>query len=356
MCLFVLRVYHDEKDAVFDYTCDNNLTTIFEIRLVGRHQPRHFSQVMREKGPERSGGLSPLSWRIEVLSSEDETNQCQGEISMTTSTNEKNTDGKGGYAKVHGLDMYYEIHGTGKPLVLIPGGLMTIGMMGQILPFLASTRQVIAVELQGHGHTADIDRTLTYEQMADDIAALIRHLGLDRADVFGFSAGGGVALQTAIRHPEVVRKLVVASAPSRSDGEYPEIRALMASFTGETSVLSPNREAYVRTAPKPEDWPQFVAKLRPLLTKDYDWAENVAAIQAPTLIVVGDADTVLPAHAVEMFGLLGGGKADGAMGNLSNAQLAVLPGTTHFSILARIDLLLAIITPFLDAPMPMATK
>ena len=152
---------------------------------------------------------------------------------MTTSTNERNTDGKGSYAEVNGLKMYYEIHGTGKPLVLLPGGLMTIGMMGQIVPDLARTRQVIAVEVQGHGHTADIDRPLTYEHMADDIAALIKHLGLERADVFGFSAGGNVALQTAIRHPDVVRKLVVASAPSKSDGEYPEIRALMASFNAE---------------------------------------------------------------------------------------------------------------------------
>ena len=121
--------------------------------------------------------------------------------------------GKGSYAEVNGLEMYYEIYGTGKPLVLLPGGLMTIGMMGQILPDLARTRQVIAVEVQGHGHTADIDRALTYEQMADDIAALITHLGLEHADVFGFSSGGGIALQTAIRHPEVVRKLVVASCP-----------------------------------------------------------------------------------------------------------------------------------------------
>ena len=273
---------------------------------------------------------------------------------MTTSTNDRNTVGKGSYAEVHGLAMYYEIHGTGKPLVLIPGGFMTIGMMGQVVPDLARTRQVIAVELQGHGHTADIDRPFTYEQMADDIAALIQHLGLERADVFGFSFGGGVALQTAIRHPEVVRKLVVVSAICKSDGVYPEILALMASFDAESSVLSPNREAYVRTAPKPEDWPQFVAKARPLLIEDYDWTQDVAAIQAPTLIVVGDADTVLPTHAVELFGLLGGGKADSAMGNLSNAQLAVLPGTTEFSMLARNDLLLAIITPFLDAPMPMA--
>src|SRR6266851_6984352 len=145
---------------------------------------------------------------------------------MTTHTNEKNMDGKGSYAEVNGLKMYYEIHGTGKPLVLLPGGLMTIGMMGQILPELARTRQVIAVEVQGHGHTADIDRPLTYEQVADDTAALIKHLGLECADVFGFSSGGGIALQTAIRHPEVVRKLVVASSPCKSDGEYPEIRML----------------------------------------------------------------------------------------------------------------------------------
>jgi len=276
---------------------------------------------------------------------------------MTKSTiehsNERSKDAKGRYASVNGLEMYYEIHGTGKPLVLLPGGLMTIGMMGQVLSSLAKTRQVIAVELQAHGHTADVDRQLTYEQMADDTAALIKHLGLERADVFGFSVGGGVALQTAIRHPAVVRKLVVVSAPCKSDGVYPEIHALEASFNPDAAFLSPMREAYVSIAPKPEDWPQLVTKMRSLLAEDFDWAQDVAAIQAPTLIVVGDADTVRPSHAVEMFGLLGGGKADGELGNLSIAQFAVLPGTTEFSLLSRTDLLLAIITPFLDAPMPM---
>src|SRR6266852_3840126 len=173
---------------------------------------------------------------------------------MTTIPKEKNTGGKGAYASVNGLGMYYEIHGTGQPLVVLPGGLMTIPMMGPIVPSLASSRQVIAVELQAHGHTSDIDRPLTYEQMADDVAALITHLGLERADVFGFSVGGGVALQTAIRHPEVVRRLVVASSPCKSDGEYPEIRALVASFDPDAAMLSPMREAYVSTAPEPEDW------------------------------------------------------------------------------------------------------
>src|SRR5437667_2875511 len=156
---------------------------------------------------------------------------------MTTIPNEKNTDGKGGYASVNGLGMYYEIHGTGQPLVVLPGGLMTIPMMGPILPSLAASRQVIAVELQAHGHTADIDRPLSYEQMADDVAALLTHLGLERADVFGFSVGAGVALQTAIRHSKLVRKLVVASVSFKSDGEYQEMKALEESFQAESSIL-----------------------------------------------------------------------------------------------------------------------
>jgi pimeloyl-ACP methyl ester carboxylesterase len=283
-------------------------------------------------------------------------------FSMTESTtrqpHERNKEGKGSYTSVYRLTMYYEIHGTGKPLVLLHGGLATIDMMfGQLLPPLAQTRQVIAVELQAHGHTADIERPLSFELMADDIAALIKHLGFEHADIFGYSLGGGVALQTAIRHPEVVRKLVLASAPYKRDGWYPEVLAGMASMNAEAAeamVGSPVHQAYVSVAPKPEDWSALVAKLSQLLRQDYDWSTAVAAIKAPTLLVIGDADSVRPAHAVEMFGLLGGGKADGAMGGLPQSQLAVLPGTTHFSILTRTDLLLPIITPFLDAPMPVA--
>jgi pimeloyl-ACP methyl ester carboxylesterase len=250
--------------------------------------------------------------------------------------------------------MYYEIQGAGEPLVVIPGGLMTIDMMGPLLPSLATTRRVIAVEPQGHGHTADTDRPLTYEHMADDIKALIKYVGLEHADVFGFSSGGGIALQTAIRHPHVVRKLVVASSPFRSDGEFPEIRALEASFHPDAPMLSPMRDAYVRSAPRPEDWPQLIAKIKQSLAEDCDWTELVGAIQTPTLIVLGDADTFPPAHAVELFGLLGGGTAASAMGGPQRAQLAILPGTTHFSFLAHSDLLVALIAPFLDAPMSMA--
>ncbi len=280
--------------------------------------------------------------------------------STTRHPHEMNKDGKGSYASVNGLNMYYEIHGTGKPLVLLHGGLATIDVLfGQLLPPLAQTRQVIAVELQAHGHTADIERPLSFELMADDIAALIKHLGLEQADLFGFSLGGGVALQTAIRHPEVVRKLVVVSAPCKRDGWYPEVLAGMASMNAEAAEAmmgSPMHQAYVSVAPKPEDWSALVAKSGQLLRQDYDWSTAVASITAPTLIVVGDADSVRPAHAVELFGLLGGGKVDGAMGGLPHSQLAMLPGTTHFSILARTDLLLPIITPFLEAPMPKADQ
>ena len=270
-------------------------------------------------------------------------------------------DQQRGYASVNGLNIYYEIHGSGQPLVLLPGGYWIIEAMGEIVPQLALSRRIIAVELQGHGHTADIERPLRFEVMADDIAALITHLGLERADMFGFSLGGGVGLQTAIRHPEVVRKLALASTPFKRDGWYPEVLAGMASMCVEAFAGTPIHEAYLKTSPRPEAWPTVIAKMRQLLTEDYDWAEGVAALKTPILILVGDADGMRLAHAVEFFGLLGGGKADGDMAGLPPAQLAVLPATTHVGwaaphqgIMTRTELLLPIITAFLDSPMPEA--
>ncbi len=168
-----------------------------------------------------------------------------------------------GYAPVNGLDLYYEIRGSGQPLVLLPGGFMTVEAMGELVPQLATTRRVIGVELQGHGHTADTERALRFELMADDIAALIRHLGLEQADLFGFSLGGGVGLQTAIRHPEVVRKLVLASTAFKRDGWYPEVLAGMASISVDTFAGTPIHDAYLQTSPRPEAWPVFVAKMSP---------------------------------------------------------------------------------------------
>jgi pimeloyl-ACP methyl ester carboxylesterase len=260
-----------------------------------------------------------------------------------------------GYAAVNGLQLYYEIYGAGRPLVLLHGGLGVTGMFAQLLPALAATRQVIAVELQAHGHTADIARPLSFEHMAGDIAALIGHLGLGTADLCGYSLGGGVALQTAIRHPEVVRKLVILSATYQRKGWYPEVLAGMGAMNAEAAaamVGSPMHDAYTAAAPRPEDWPVLVDKTGQLLRQDYDWSAGVATLPMPTLIVVGDADSVRTQHAVDMYGLLGGGQADGAMGGLPRAQLAILPGTTHFTILDRLDLLLPIIPPFLDAPPP----
>ena len=266
-------------------------------------------------------------------------------------------DSKGDYAEVNGLRMYYEIHGMGQPLVVLHGAYMTIDAMGEVVPELAGSRQVIAVELQGHGRTADIDRPLTYEQMADDIAALLRHLVIEKADCFGYSMGGGVALQVAIRHPEVVRKLVVASASYTSDGMHPELLEMIPSITPEAFAGSPIEDEYLRTAPNPDDFPKLVAKLKQLDMEPFAWpSEDIQGIVAPTLLIVGDSDAVRLEHAVELFRLLGGGVM-GDLAGLPQSQLAVLPGTTHFvppgsAVLDRADWLLSMIPPFLDAPIP----
>ena len=266
-------------------------------------------------------------------------------------------DIRGNYAEVNGLNMYYEIHGTGQPLVLLHGAYMTIDLMGEIVPALAGSRQVIAVELQGHGHTADIDRSLSYELMADDIAALIEHLALEKADLFGYSMGGGVALQVAIRHPEVVRKLVVASASYTSEGMHPGLLEMIPTLTPEAFAGSPIEEAYLRSAPNPDDFPTLVAKMKRLDMEPFAWpAEDIGGIAAPTLLIVGDSDAIRLEHAVEMFRLLGGGVM-GDLAGLPKSQLAVLPGTTHFvpagsGVLERADWLLSMIQSFLDAPVP----
>jgi pimeloyl-ACP methyl ester carboxylesterase len=250
--------------------------------------------------------------------------------------------------------MYYEVHGDGRPLVLLHGAYMTIDLMGALLTGLAATRQVIAVEQQGHGRTADIDRPITYEQMADDTAALMQHLGVEDADVVGYSMGGGVALQLAIRHPQVVRKLVVASASYTSDGMHPVALQMFPSITPELFAGSPIEAEYLRLAPNPDDFAKLVEKLKELDTTDYAWpADDIRGIAAPTMIVLGDSDGVRLEHAVELFRLLGGGVM-GDLEGMPRSQLAVLPGTSHFvppgfGLLDRADWLLELIPPFLDA-------
>jgi pimeloyl-ACP methyl ester carboxylesterase len=267
-------------------------------------------------------------------------------------------DSRGNYAEVNGLEMYYEVHGTGQPLVLLHGGVGAIEMFGEVLPLLAEGRQVIAADLQAHGRTADIDRPLRLESMADDIGALIEHLGFEETDVMGYSLGGGVALQIAIRHPQLVRKLALVSTPFSRDGWYPEVLAGMGQMgpeAAEPMKQTPMYQLYSSVAPRPEDWPVLLTKLGQLLEQDYDLSETMAAIEAPTMIVVGDADSVRTAHAVEFFELLGGGQADAGWdgSGMSNARLAVLPGTTHYDIFSS-PTLASTVTPFLDAPMPEA--
>jgi pimeloyl-ACP methyl ester carboxylesterase len=267
------------------------------------------------------------------------------------------TDAQTGYAPVNDLEMYYEIHGEGRPLILLHGAYMTIDLMGPIVPGLAETRQVIAVEQQGHGRTADADRPLSYEQMADDTAALVRHLEIDEADFFGYSMGGGIALQLAIRHPELVRRLVVASTTFSSDGMPTEALEMFPSISPELFAGSPIEAEYLRIAPNPGDFPKLVEKMKQLDETPFAWPEeDVRAIAAPTLIVLGDSDGVRLEHAVEFFRLRGGGvMAD--LAGMPQSQLAVLPGTAHFippgsGLLDRVDWLLAMIPPFLDAPAP----
>ncbi len=249
--------------------------------------------------------------------------------------------------------MYYEIHGSGEPLVLLHGAYMTIEGMGPLLGPLAEYRQVIAVELQGHGRTADVDGPITYEGMADDTAALLDRLEIERADVVGFSMGAGVGLQIAIRHPERVRKLVGASTAYAYNGMPAEAIEMFPTITPEMFAGSPFEAEYKRLSPHPDKFESLVWKLKELDTTDFDWSEGVRGITAPVLIIVGDSDVVRLEHVVELFRMLGGGVM-GDLAGLPKSQLAVLPGTSHFvppgsGVLDRADLMLAMIRPFLEA-------
>jgi pimeloyl-ACP methyl ester carboxylesterase len=261
---------------------------------------------------------------------------------------------RSGYAPVNGLEMYYEVHGAGRPLVLLHGAFSAIGTSFQhLLPDLAKTRQVIAFEMQAHGRTADIDRPLTLELMADDTAAALQYLGIERADIFGYSTGAAIALHVAIRHPDVVRKLVLASVTYNLSGVHPGLMEGLGEMTPEMMFGSPWHEEYMRIAPRPEDFSVLFDKKTQMDREIQDVpAETIRAIEAPTLLIIGDSDLVRPEHAVEMFRLLGGGVFGDTPAGLPKSQLAILPGTSHVTLVERADLLLTIIPSFLDAPMP----
>jgi len=266
------------------------------------------------------------------------------------------TQAVGQYADVNGLNLYYETHGAGRPLILLHGGLGSGEMFGPILPALAAGHQVIAVDLQGHGRTADIARQIDVGLMADDIAVLIEHLGFDQADVMGYSLGGGADMVTAIRHPEVVRRLVAVSVNIRRDAIYPEMLAQQGQVGPDAVEFmkdTPMYQLYQRVAPRPEDFGRLLGKIGASMAKDFDLSEEVRGLTVPTLIVAADADMAPPSHYVEVFGLLDGGQRDGGwMGEgrpNGGHALAILPGLTHYNVFAS-PLLAAATTSFLDAP------
>jgi pimeloyl-ACP methyl ester carboxylesterase len=264
------------------------------------------------------------------------------------------TNSQGRYAEVNGIRLYYETQGSGSPIVLLHGGLGALEMWGDYLPALAKGHQVIAVDLQGHGRTADIERPLSVFHMADDVAALIEHLGLEKPDLFGYSLGGKVALQIAIRHPDLVGRMVVVSTAIRRNAFYPEILQQQGFLSGAAAEMmknTPMYELYASIAPRVEDFPRLLDKIGEAMRVDFDFSDDVAKITAETLVVAGDADIFPPAHAVEVFGLLGGGKRDGGWdgSGLPRSQLAILPGLTHYTIFDSPQLF-DVATRFLNGP------
>ena len=258
---------------------------------------------------------------------------------MTTTDWTTDIQGVGQYAEVNGINLYFETHGTGRPLVLLHGGLGSGEMFGPILPTLAEHHQVIAVDLQGHGRTADIDRPIDIRLMADDIAALIDYLGLDKPDVVGYSLGGGVAFFTAVKYPEKVGRLVMASAHIRRDAipaemlaQQEQVNAAAAEFLKDT----PMYQLYQKVAPRPEDFPRLLDKIGESMAQDFDFTDEARSLQVPTMIVAADADMAPPSHYVEFFKLLDGGLRDGGwMGEgrpKGGHALAILPGLTHYNI------------------------
>jgi pimeloyl-ACP methyl ester carboxylesterase len=264
------------------------------------------------------------------------------------------TKGIGSYADVNGLNLYYETHGSGRPMILLHGGLGSGEMFGPNLPALTAKHQVTAPDLQGHGRTADVDRPIDIRLMADDIAALIDHLGLEKPDIVGYSLGGGVAFFTAVKYPDKIGKLVMASANVRRDA----IPAEMLAQQGQVSAAAaeylkdtPMYELYQRVAPRPEDFGRLLDKMGESMAKDFDFSEEVRGLQVPTLVVAADADMAPPSHYVEVFKLLDGGLRDGGwMGEgrpKGGHALAILPGLTHYNLFAS-PLFAAVTLDFID--------
>jgi pimeloyl-ACP methyl ester carboxylesterase len=273
---------------------------------------------------------------------------------VTTTDRTTETKGTGTYAEVNGVNLYYETHGSGRPMILLHGGLGSGEMFGPILPTLSASHQVILPDLQGHGRTADVDRPIDIRLMADDIAALIDRLGLEKPDIVGYSLGGGVAFFTASKYPERVGKLVMASAHINSDAMPEEMRAQQSQVNAAAAEFmkdTPMYELYQRVAPHPEHFPQLLDKIGASMAKPFDFSEELRGLQVPTMLVCADAEMAPPSHYVEAFKLLDGGLRDGGwMGEgrpKGGHALAILPGLTHYNLCGS-PLFATVILDFLD--------
>lgn len=253
-----------------------------------------------------------------------------------------------GYADINGLKMYYEVYGKGKPLVLLHGSYMTIPLnWSNIIPYFTD-RKVIVAEMQGHGRTRDISRKISYESMADDVSGLLKHLKIDSADILGYSMGGGIAYQLAIRHPDQVRRLIVLSGSYKHDGWWPEVEKMYSTINAAMFKGSPIEKQYDSLGNDPKHFPEFVKKVIQIDLEPYDWSKEVKAIKAPLFQVIGDADGIRYEHALELYIALGGGKM-GDLHGLPKSRLAIVPGTTHIGIMYRMDWLKPMINDFLDS-------
>jgi pimeloyl-ACP methyl ester carboxylesterase len=260
------------------------------------------------------------------------------------------TEGK--YANVNGMKMYYEVSGKGDPLIVLHGAYMNIISMGEIIPKLARTHQVYALELQGHGRTTDIDRPITYPNLADDVAAFMDAVGLKKVNVFGYSMGGVTGLQLAIRYPEKVSRLIVASVAYDLEGWQPEFKNFIPQMNVEMFLNLPFAEEYRKLAPDPDGFPALAEKLIALEKEPMAWEEDVKNLKTPVLIIAGDADVVTLEHTIVMFRLLGGGVMGDMDKPLPDSRLAIMPATSHTAVIIQPDLLIAFIEPFLKGETP----
>lgn len=244
---------------------------------------------------------------------------------------------KGAYADANGVRYYYEIHGKGEPLLLLHGGLGSIDMFGPALPALAKNRRVIAVDLHGHGRTALGERPISLPDIGNDMAVVLKQIGVGQVDVLGYSLGGGVGFRLAVQHPQMVRRLAMVSAGYAQDGFYPEMlpqQAAVGAGMAEMMKETPMYKSYVAVAPKPEDFPRLLDAMGELMRRPYNWAEDVKTLKMPVMLVYGDSDMIRLDHVVEFYNLLGGGLKDAGWQreHMSPTRLAILPNLTHYEL------------------------